>query len=216
MPPRRLLIALVPLLAALGCSPQAEAPDRAQAPVSVQDILEGARGVSIGEASAPVTVYEFADFQCPACRYVGLQFLPALKQRYVDSGKVRFAFIDFPLSRIHPNAVGAAVAARCALQQDSFLAYHDLLYQEQDAWSERADPTSAFVDYADGLGLDADVYADCLTSDGPREAVQTNARTARSLNVPGTPTFYVNGMRIEGAGQAIVEAIESELAEARR
>src|SRR5438094_9986075 len=87
---------------------------------------------SKGSATAPVTVYEMADFQCPACRMFAVTVLPTLDSEYVRTGKVRWVFINLPLTSIHPNAVAAAQVAVCAARQGRFWPTHDLLYRQQD------------------------------------------------------------------------------------
>jgi len=85
---------------------------------------------SKGAAGAPVTVYEMADFQCPACRMFAVTVLPTIEQEYVQTGKVRWVFINLPLTSIHPNAVAAAEVAMCAARQGRFWPTHDALYQQ--------------------------------------------------------------------------------------
>jgi protein-disulfide isomerase len=88
-----------------------------------------------GSATAPVTVYEMSDFQCPYCRRFALETFPALDSAYVATGKVRWAFVNYPLTSIHQNAVAAAEVALCAARQNAFWRVHDLLYQHQEVWS---------------------------------------------------------------------------------
>src|SRR5881628_2783703 len=94
---------------------------------------------SKGRRDAPVTVYEMSDFQCPYCRDFALNTLPTLEREYVASGKVRFVFINLPLTKLHANAVAAAEAAMCAAQQQKFWPMHDLLFQRQAVWAARTD-----------------------------------------------------------------------------
>ena len=84
-----------------------------------------------GSATAPVTVYEMSDFQCPYCRDFAVNTFPSLYSAYVATGKVRWAFVNFPLTSIHPNAVPAAEVGLCAAQQNAFWPVHDLLYKHQ-------------------------------------------------------------------------------------
>ena len=87
---------------------------------------------SKGAAHAPVTVYEMADFQCPACRLFAVTVLPTLEREFVQTGKVRWVFINLPLTSIHPNAVAAAGVAMCAAREGRFWPVHDALYERQD------------------------------------------------------------------------------------
>src|SRR5690349_6195616 len=90
-----------------------------------------------GSASAPVTVYEMSDFQCPYCREFALNTFPAIDSAYVATGRVRWAFVNFPLTSIHHNAAAAAEVALCAAQQGGFWRVHDLLYQHQRSEERR-------------------------------------------------------------------------------
>src|ERR1041384_5326095 len=93
---------------------------------------------SKGKASAPVTVYEMADFQCPACRMFTVTVLPALDSEFIRTGKVRWVFINLPLTSIHANAMLAAEVAMCAGRQGRFWQTHDAFYQHQDDWAKLA------------------------------------------------------------------------------
>lgn len=154
-------------------------------------LVQMAQGVTEGDASAPVTIMEFGDFQCPACQGFALQVKPQVKLRYVDTGQAKFVFHDFPLSQ-HPNAFLAARAARCAQDQDRFWQYHDHLYQNQAAWSNDGSPVGRFVGYAEDLGLDVETFEGCLRSDRHAELVTANIHLGQQLGVPGTPAVYVS------------------------
>lgn len=189
----------------------ADAPERETTGNLTLDLLASAAGIPLGADSAPVVVYELSDFQCPACRMVAERFLPNLKMHYVDGGRVRLVFVDFPLTNRHPNAFPAALAARCAREQMMFWLYHDRLFDKQTEWSRVEDPTNLFVQYAGELGLDAGSFETCLKEGRYRDEVQRNLDIALQLKARGTPTFYVNGKEIFGSGRAIVAAIEGEL-----
>ena len=114
---------------------------------------------ALGRRDAPVTIVEFSDYQCPFCRQFVTTTLPALKSTYVDAGKLRWVFRDFPLDQIHPNARKASEAARCAGEQGKYWDMHDLLFQNQQALAAEQLPT-----YADRLGLDRAAFGTCLNS----------------------------------------------------
>lgn len=155
-------------------------------------------GVSLGQADAAVVVREFADFQCPACaRFAELS--PRLKQEYIDSGKVRLVYFDFPLPQ-HANAVPAARAARCAGDQDAYWPMHALLFQRQSRWSESAEPVPLFAGYARELGLDRGEFERCLSGDRHRAAVEGSLQAARQLRVVSTPTVYVDNVQLTRPG----------------
>lgn len=158
----------------------------------LSELVQMAEGVTRGDASAPVTIMEFADYQCPACQGFALQVKPQLMARYIDTGQAKFVFHDFPLSQ-HPHAFLAARAARCADDQDRFWAYHDHLFQNQPTWSQASSaPVGRFVDYAETLGLDVDTFEGCLRSDRHAELVTANMQLGQQLGVPGTPAVFVS------------------------
>src|SRR5947207_13176187 len=93
-----------------------------------------------GRPDAPVTVYEMSDFQCPYCRAFALGTLPLLEREYVQTGKVRFVYINLPLPDVHKNASAAAEAALCAARQQRFWPMHDWLFGHQGEWAPLASP----------------------------------------------------------------------------
>jgi len=156
-----------------------------------------------GRADAPVVVYEMADFQCPACRQFALETMPAIEREYVRSGKVRFVFINFPLSAFdstfHRNAGPAAELAMCAARQDRFWPAHDALFQRQPTWAPLADPAPYFAALADTIGLDRRALAACLADDAIREAIAADAARAYRSGARSTPTFWIERGKIDGA-----------------
>ncbi|MEX2583269.1 MAG: thioredoxin domain-containing protein [Gemmatimonadota bacterium] len=158
--------------------------------------LQRAQGVSMGEDDAPVLLYEFADFQCPACMQFSTFAHPLIKERLVDEGIVRLVRYDFPIITGHPHAFLAARGARCAGEQDAYWEYHDVLYGRQPTWSAMRSPGGEFIDYAEAIGIDRGAFEQCLNSDRYAEEVTRNMRLGESLGVQGTPTLMLNGQRI--------------------
>jgi protein-disulfide isomerase len=156
---------------------------------------------SKGAADAPVTVYEMADFQCPACRSFALNIFPVIDREYIATGKVRWVFINLPLTSIHPNAVEAAEVAMCAAQQGSerFWKAHDLLYEHQKEWERLADPRAALVALAERAGADRTKLLACLRSGAARAEVEADARRAERAGARATPSFYIEGGLLEGS-----------------
>src|SRR3989344_2071642 len=115
----------------------------------------------IGDKDAKVTIIEFSDFQCPFCSRFREQTFDQLKKEYIDTGKVKFVYRDFPLESIHPNALKAAEASECADDQGKFWEYHDILFSKQDEWSQ-SDGISKFKVYAKDLSLDTSKFDKCL------------------------------------------------------
>ena len=154
---------------------------------------------SKGAPNAPVTVYEMADFQCPACRMFAVTVLPTIEREFVQSGKVRWVFINLPLTSIHPNAVAAAEVAMCAARQRRFWPTHDALYQQQDAWAKLAEPRSTLVKIAQRTGVDRTKLLACLNDPSVRKAVELDAQRATRSGAHATPSFYIEGGLLEGA-----------------
>lgn len=163
-----------------------------------------------GDPNATVTLVEFSDFQCPFCRRHFLQTQPTLDERYIAKGVVRHVFKHFPLSRIHPQAEPAAQAALCAGVQGKFWPMHDLLFQRQDEWAGQDDAATYFRRYAKELGLDMALYDACWQAQPFTDLIRRDVEEGQALGVTGTPTFFVNDWRIEGAQplEAFVEVIE--------
>jgi protein-disulfide isomerase len=127
-------------------------------------------------------------------------------------GRVRLVYKDFPLTRPHPLALPAAEAARCAGAQSAYWEYHDMLFMAQPFFSR-----AELVNYAGRLGLKADAFGACLDSGRFREAIEADQQEGRAAGVQGTPTFFVNGVKLEGNQpiEAFREVIEFALQDAR-
>lgn len=152
-----------------------------------------------GNPKALVTVYEMADFQCPACREFALTTLPTLDRAYVQSGKVRWIFVNFPLTNIHRNAVAAAQVAMCAARQNRFWPVHDALYLHQPEWAPLADPMPALLRLADSSGVRHDSLAACVASRATVETIQQDAQGSERAGANATPSFYIEGGLASGA-----------------
>jgi protein-disulfide isomerase len=192
-------VALV-VLAVVAFTMMGNGGQAARAPVATTfdpSQLQQARGVAMGPENAPVLVYEFADYQCPACAQFSTFAHPLIKERLVDQGVIRFVRYDFPLVNAHPHAFLASRAARCAGDQGRYWEYHDVLYGRQPTWSSVRDPSAEFVDYAQLVGIDRRQFQQCLRSDQHAEEVTRNLRLGESLGVSGTPTLMVNGERVQ-------------------
>lgn len=150
-----------------------------------------------GSASAPVTVYEMSDFQCPYCKRHADQTFPVLDKEYVATGKVRWIFINFPLS-MHPNAPPAAEFAMCAAQLGKFWPAHDLLFRRQTSWAELPNPSAYFLGLADSLKLPRDRMRTCLESGATRQEIKDDAAGAIKSGAGSTPTFYIEGGLLVG------------------
>lgn len=164
----------------------------------------------LGPESAPVTLVEFSDFQCPVCKALH----DALRDMLPNYPQVKVIFKNFPLEAVHPWARTAALAGRCAYQADPklFWKLYDLLYDHQDVIS----PENAWTkmnDYADQLGLNAETFKACLASPQAAAEVDADIANGKLLDVTSTPTLFVNGRRLVGADpHRLQEYIEYEIA----
>jgi protein-disulfide isomerase len=149
-----------------------------------------------GNLNGPITVVEFADFECPVCRNLH-EALRGLLPKYPQ---VRLVFKDFPLEQVHPWARTGALAGRCAYQQDpkAFWKMYDYLYDNQDLISA-ANAWDKMTDYAGRAGLDTDAFKACMTTPEAASAVDASIANGKLMDVSSTPTLFVNGRRIVGA-----------------
>lgn len=154
---------------------------------------------AMGSPDAPVTIVEYTDYQCPFCSRHFAQTLPQLKAQYIDTGLVRYVIKDFPLTSIHPQAVLAAEAARCAGEQNAYLEMHDALFANQTEWNGRQDAAALFTNYASQLGLEPTPFSDCLSSGRYQQAVEADLNEGVAFGVRGTPAFFINGYLLSGA-----------------
>ncbi|HLE73511.1 MAG TPA: DsbA family protein [Anaerolineales bacterium] len=164
---------------------QIETLPRHEVPIDADDPV-------LGAADAPITIIEFADFQCPYCQRYALETYPQLVADYGD--QIRFVYKDFPISGIHPEAFPAALAAQCALAQDAFWEFHDLLFSGRLGLGRES-----YLDYAGELGLDVDEFTTCLDEERYADAVQADYNFAVELGISSTPTFIINGIALVGA-----------------
>jgi len=152
----------------------------------------------IGNPDAPITIIEFSDFQCPFCARFYTQTLPLIYEEYIEPGKVKLVFRDYPIQSIHPNAVPAAVASECANEQGKFKEMHDMLFEKQNEWSKQktADALSLFSQYATKIQLEQEVFDSCLTSGKYIEEIRKDLDDGRDYGVTGTPGFFVGNDQI--------------------
>src|SRR5262249_25154444 len=154
---------------------------------------------------------EFADYQCPFCQRFHLATFALLKRDYIDSGKVRFVSRDLPLAEIHPYALRAAQAARCAGDQNQFWQLRDQLMRSADALE-----LSNLVDYAGRLDLDLPAFRTCVEKEKYKAAVEDEARQTLSFGVNATPSFVIgksNSSAVEG--ELVAGAISYEILSAK-
>jgi len=166
-----------------------------------QGDIQSAR--SKGSPTAPVTVYEISDFQCPYCAEFALQTMPVLEREYVATGRVRLIFVNWPLP-MHRNAEPAAELAMCGARQGKFWQLHDLLYRNQERWAGLVEPGSYFLQLGDSAGANRDSLVACLRAGAVRNIVRSDAEGAVRSGAHSTPTFYIEGGLLVGAQPAEV------------
>jgi protein-disulfide isomerase len=178
------VLGLVGLLAAGPAAAEINAPEAALA----ERVL--------GRADAPVSILEYASLTCPHCAAFHRDTLPALKTAYIDTGKARLIYRDFPLDRL---ALVAAMLARCAPGQRYF-GFIEVLFRLQDQWSRAADPRAALMRIARTGGLSESDFDACLDQDSLVQGIRAAAEDAsRRHNIRSTPTFVIGEQTISGA-----------------
>lgn len=166
---------------------------------------------SRGDTGAPVTLIEYADFECPACA----EYAPIVKQLLSDfPGKLRQVYRFFPLINIHPNAIPAAKAAEAAGKQGKFWEMGDMLFAKQQDWADSNDAGKIFEGYAKDLGLDVNKFKQDVNDSGTQQRINTDLDEATKLNLSGTPTFFINGRALDlpGSYDNFKKIISEELA----
>ena len=157
---------------------------------------------SMGDPQAAVTIVEYSDFECPVCR--GLH--EVLRGMLPNYPQVRVVFKDFPIEQIHPWARTAAIAGRCAYQQDpkAFWKLYDLIYDNQEIISAE-NAWSKMVEYAGQIKLDSDALKSCMAAPEAAAAVDASKANGLQLEVNSTPTIFVNGRRLVGGDPHALE-----------
>ena len=183
-------------------------------------ILEEVNGVKLKDAptmgntqEAKVIIIEFADYQCPYCKKYFDQSFKKIIDTYVKTGKVLYAFRDYPLES-HPQSLIAAYAADCAYEQGKFWEMHDMLYQENDKWINNDNAKNIFYQFAEKIGLNLTQFKQCLDEERPLFKVQQDIKDGQQYKVAGTPTFFINNQKLMGAQdfqKTFVPLIEEEL-----
>lgn len=151
----------------------------------------------LGDPNAPLTIVQFADFQCVYCGIFSREIMPDLMKTYVDTGKVKFEWRHFPI--FGEQSYAAAHASACAHEQYAFWAYHDILYGVGGTESDAAGTTDEFVDIASSLNLNIEQFRTCFTEQRYAGQIDSDYNEGRAQNVTGTPSFMINGRLFVGA-----------------
>jgi protein-disulfide isomerase len=162
--------------------------------------LPQAEGYLRGNPNAPVSIVEFADFECPGCGQFATLQGPDIKARLVDAGLANFRFYDFPLTQIHGNTLFAHLAAACANDQGKFWEMHDQLFANQPEWSTQSttNPRKVIEPLAQAIGLDMAAYNSCMDTQKHLPRIQANAAEGQQRGVNSTPTIIVGNKLYAG------------------
>ncbi|HYF05704.1 MAG TPA: DsbA family protein [Patescibacteria group bacterium] len=165
----------------------------------------------LGAESAPVTIVEYADFQCPFCAKFHEQVFPKLKETYIDTGKVKFYFQNFAF--LGPESSFAAEAGMCAATQGKFWPFHDYIFTHHAGENKGAFAPEKLKGFASSVGLDQGQFSTCVDSRSNKAAVEAQTMSGVEYGVTSTPTLFINGKRYEGASSFTFysQKIENEL-----
>ncbi len=175
------------------------AQSRGPTEVSVEELMKpvGLPDLSKGPADAKVTVVEYASMTCPHCAHFTKDVWPQLKAKYVDTGKVRFIFREYPLNDL---AIAGSMLARCAGNEKAFDLI-EILFVKQDGWAfGEGDPTPRLFELAKQAGFTQESFEKCLTDQKLVDEILAGRTRAKELfGVEATPTFFINGKKLDGA-----------------
>jgi len=157
------------------------------------------RGRIRGAQTATVWLVEISDFQCPFCKQWHDETFAKIDQEYVKTGKVRMAYLNFPLTRIHKNAQAAAEAAMCAGVQGKFWELHNSLFQTQARWAESQKPIVLFDSLARAGGVELKAWDTCMASHATAKLIEADRERSSKAGVESTPTFFVGDRALAGA-----------------
>jgi protein-disulfide isomerase len=193
-------LGVIAIVGVLALAWTAMRPKRGVTDVDLKADPAQARGYLLGDSTAPLQIYEFADFECPACGQFATLTEPDLRKSLIQTGKASWRYFDFPLP-MHKNTWDASNAAACADEQGKFWEMHDMLFANQDRWNGEAtsSPKGAFKGYAQALGLDVPKWEACYDADRYRSRIASNRAEAERRHIESTPTFIIGGKLVPGA-----------------
>jgi protein-disulfide isomerase len=210
-----LLVAATALISG-ACSPNADARPPAAAEkvrTSTGDVVVGSGMTGLsdsvstsadksrirGAETAPVWLVEISDFQCPFCKQWHDEVFATIDREYVKTGKVRLAYLNFPLSRIHPNAQAASEAAMCAGVQGKFWELHSSLFDTQKRWADSKAPILVFDSLARAAGVEPKGWTTCMTTHATAKLIEADRDRSTKAGVESTPTFFIGDRGLAGA-----------------
>jgi len=150
----------------------------------------------LGKPDAPITIFEYFSLTCPHCADFAAETFPKVKAEWIDTGKAKLVYRDYPLDR---NALQAAVLARCA-PPERYPAFVEVLFKQQDDWGPMADPTDALKRIARLGGISDQKFAECMADKALQDSILASRFEAQNkYGVDSTPTFFINGKKLVGA-----------------
>lgn len=196
---------------AAAAAPSASTAEQADPRVAIADTAR-----IMGNPEAKVWLVMASDFQCPACKQWHDKFAPEIMRDYVATGKVRFAYTNFPLDHLHANARAASEAAMCAAAQGRFWGIHDRLFATQGEWARLPDPIPTYRRLAVESGVDTVAWNQCLADDVLLPLVAADRARGQASGVDQTPYFFIGDRKVGGAVPArfMRRMIDSALAQA--
>ncbi len=157
----------------------------------------------LGAGNAPITVTEYADFQCPACGQLARQTLPVIEEKYIKTGMVKWVFKHFAF--LGDESIRAAEASECANDQGKFWEYANTLFNNQAGENQGAFRDERLYEWAQQLGLNRDQFKTCMDNHTHLDEIQRSNNNAQSLKLPGTPSILVNDVLVPGSSLAVIE-----------
>jgi protein-disulfide isomerase len=209
-----LVVAVIAAIALIGVANLLKGDDNSTTnanPIDIPDHTAPADGMALGMADAPVTIYEYSDFQCPVCRDVAAEVVPQLDTDYLATGKARLIFKN--MAFIGQESTWAAEAAACASDQGKFWQYHNKLFEEQKGENKGAFKVDNLKRFALEIGLDEVAFNTCFDEGKYKAKIADERSEGQRRGVSGTPTFFVGQTKVnDNTYDAISKAIDDALA----
>ena len=197
------------VLLAIYANPQPAEPGKA---VDEKSLIRDSSHMT-GKPTAKVNLVEFGDYQCPGCAAAAPR-VKEVVEFYKDNPDFNFVFRNFPLTQIHPNAMISAEAAEAAAAQGKFWEMHEMIYTKQAEWSTNADPLEIFAGYASSLGLNVDQFKGQVSQQSAKDVIAADLKDGEAVGIDSTPTFFINGVKIEQQTVPTVEELKAKIDEA--
>ncbi len=165
----------------------------------------------LGNPNAKLTIVEFADFQCPYCAKFHKEVFPAIKAKYIDTGKVKFIYMDYAF--LGQESLDAAEAAKCANEQGKFWEYHNEIYNSQTGQSRGVFNSDVFKGFAQKIGLNVTQFTECTLGSKYDKTISEELALGSKYGISGTPGFLIGKQMVKGSSSvtAFEQAIDSQL-----